>query len=295
MGCLKMNFYSENRLPRLSTGLGSAIQHLHYLPFGEEQIDQRLTSFNSRYTFSAKEKDIETGYSYFGARYYTSDLSIWLSVDPMSDKLPSLTPYNYCMNNPVKLIDPNGEIPWPIAKNFNNAIRQIISGMYRNFDGQFHGATDIVHNTNTGNISGGTVVATHNGVVTQSGKSKTAGNWIQITNGDIRTTYMHMENAPTQQIGDVINEGDQVGTVGNTGRSKGPHLHYQIEMYNEENKAWEKTNPVEGDPDKVDLNSDVILKDPQKYINYRDGKSQGSNENQPILLKEIEVKSSENQ
>ena len=46
----------------------------------EEQIDQRLTSFNSRYTFSAKEKDIETGYSYFGARYYTSDLSIWLSV-----------------------------------------------------------------------------------------------------------------------------------------------------------------------------------------------------------------------
>ena len=87
---------------------GSAIQHLHYLPFGEEQIDQRLTGFNSRYTFSAKEKDIETGYSYFGARYYTSDLSIWLSVDPMSDKYPSMTPYNYCNNNPVILVDPDG-------------------------------------------------------------------------------------------------------------------------------------------------------------------------------------------
>jgi len=103
-----MNFYSDNRLPGLSTGLGSAIQHLHYLPFGEEQIDQRLTNFNSRYTFSAKEKDIETGYSYFGARYYTSDLSIWLSVDPLSDKYPSLTPYNYCANNPVILVDPDG-------------------------------------------------------------------------------------------------------------------------------------------------------------------------------------------
>ena len=98
MGCLKINYASDTKLPavsdhastRLSTGLGSgtwitytdgeAIQHLHYLPYGEEQIDQRLTSFNSRYTFSAKEKDIETGYSYFGARYYTSDLSIWLSV-----------------------------------------------------------------------------------------------------------------------------------------------------------------------------------------------------------------------
>ena len=37
------------------------------------------------YTFSAKEKDAETGLSYFGSRYYSSDLSLWLSVDPMSD------------------------------------------------------------------------------------------------------------------------------------------------------------------------------------------------------------------
>ena len=61
------------------------------------------------HTFSAKEKDTETGLTYFGARYYSSDLSIWLSVDPMSDKYASLSPYNYCANNPIKLVDPNGE------------------------------------------------------------------------------------------------------------------------------------------------------------------------------------------
>ena len=61
------------------------------------------------FTFSAKEKDSETGLSYFGARYYSSDLSIWLSVDPMSDKYPSLSPYVYCAYNPVKLVDPEGE------------------------------------------------------------------------------------------------------------------------------------------------------------------------------------------
>ena len=44
-----------------------------------------------------------------GSRYYHSDLSIWLSIDPMSDKYPSLSPYNYCADNPVRLIDPNGE------------------------------------------------------------------------------------------------------------------------------------------------------------------------------------------
>ena len=42
-------------------------------------------------------------------KHYNSDLSIWLSVDPMSDKYPSTSPYTYCANNPVKLVDPNGE------------------------------------------------------------------------------------------------------------------------------------------------------------------------------------------
>ena len=80
-------------------------------------MNQRITytsSSSSRtlaemFTFSAKEKDAETGFSYFGSRYYSSDLSIWLSVDPMADKYPSLSPYAYCANNPIKLVDPNGE------------------------------------------------------------------------------------------------------------------------------------------------------------------------------------------
>ena len=87
---------------------GRTIQHLYYLPWGEDFVNQRTGSFSSMYTFSAKEKDTETGYSYFGARYYSSDLSIGLSVDPMSDKYPSLSPYVYCADNPVKLVDPNG-------------------------------------------------------------------------------------------------------------------------------------------------------------------------------------------
>jgi RHS repeat-associated protein len=52
--------------------------------------------------------DNETNYTYFGARYYDSDLSSWLSVDPLSDKYPSLSPYAYVANNPVILKDPNG-------------------------------------------------------------------------------------------------------------------------------------------------------------------------------------------
>ncbi len=47
-------------------------------------------------------------------RYYHSDLSIWLSVDPMADKYPSLSPYVYCGDNPVRLVDPNGREISPI-------------------------------------------------------------------------------------------------------------------------------------------------------------------------------------
>ena len=81
-----------------------------YLP----PVPCNLSPVTCIYTFSAKEKDTETGLSYFGSRYYSSDLSIWLSVDPMSDKYPSLSPYVYCANNPIKLVDPNGEEVNPI-------------------------------------------------------------------------------------------------------------------------------------------------------------------------------------
>jgi RHS repeat-associated protein len=94
----------------ITDSAGHAVQHLHYLPWGEDFVDQRINSFDGvRYTFSAKERDPETGLSYFGSRYYSSDLSIWLSVDPMAAKYPSLSPYTYCADNPVKLVDPNGD------------------------------------------------------------------------------------------------------------------------------------------------------------------------------------------
>ena len=88
---------------------GQPIQHLQYLPYGESYIDQRSSTFHERYTFTGKEKDSESGYYYFGARYFMPNLSIWNSVDPMADKYPSLSPYNYCAWNPMKLVDPNGE------------------------------------------------------------------------------------------------------------------------------------------------------------------------------------------
>jgi RHS repeat-associated protein len=79
------------------------------MPTCSHTTQYRSTSYSARYTFSGKERDEESGFSYFGARYYNSSYSIWLSVDPMADKYPSISPYAYCGNNPIKLVDPNGE------------------------------------------------------------------------------------------------------------------------------------------------------------------------------------------
>ena len=48
-------------------------------------------------------------YTYFGAKYMDHELmTMWLSVDPLADKYPRISPYAYCAWNPVKLVDPNG-------------------------------------------------------------------------------------------------------------------------------------------------------------------------------------------
>ncbi len=61
---------------------------------------------NTPYRFNAKEVDPETGLHYYGARYYNSNLSIWLSVDPILKHHES--PYAAFSNNPIMLIDPDG-------------------------------------------------------------------------------------------------------------------------------------------------------------------------------------------
>ncbi|MDR0970905.1 MAG: RHS repeat-associated core domain-containing protein [Bacteroidales bacterium] len=105
-------FYHTDHLGSSSYITNDAVQItqvLNYLPYGEMWIDVTTPhTFASPYKFNGKEKDEETDYNYYGARYYDSERISWLSVDPLSDKYPNLSPYAYCANNPVNLVDPDG-------------------------------------------------------------------------------------------------------------------------------------------------------------------------------------------
>jgi len=62
-----------------------------------------------KYDFTGKERDNETSYDYFGARYYDSRIGRWGQVEPLLDKYPSFSSYSYSANNPILYRDFNGE------------------------------------------------------------------------------------------------------------------------------------------------------------------------------------------
>ena len=76
-------------------------------------------------------------YSYFGARYYMSDVSVWLSVDPMREKYPYQSPYTYCGWSPIKIMDPNGTSEIVVLTGDENAKQETKNQMNRGFSEGF--------------------------------------------------------------------------------------------------------------------------------------------------------------
>lgn len=68
------------------------------------------------------------------------------------------------------------------------------------------------------------------GTVIIANYSSSAGNWVVINHGNgLVTKYMH-HSALTVSAGQVVAKGQQIGLVGTTGQSTGPHLHFQVEL-----------------------------------------------------------------
>jgi murein DD-endopeptidase MepM/ murein hydrolase activator NlpD len=80
---------------------------------------------------------------------------------------------------------------------------------------------------------GAAVLATAPGVVTRSEWSGAYGNWVEVAHDQgFHSRYAHLSQRKVAE-GDKIERGTEIGALGNTGRSTGPHLHYEI-MFKEE-------------------------------------------------------------
>ena len=78
-----------------------------YDPWGYE-LTGRAYIDTLKYKFTGKERDKESTYDYFGARYYDSRIGRWLQMEPLYDKYINFTPYLYSILNPIKYFDKNG-------------------------------------------------------------------------------------------------------------------------------------------------------------------------------------------
>lgn len=81
-----------------------------------------------------------------------------------------------------------------------------------------------------GAASGTAIVAPADGVVTFSGAKSGFGNFVQIDHGyGVETIYGHASTL-TVKKGQKVARGDRIATVGNTGYSTGPHVHYEVRV-----------------------------------------------------------------
>ena len=112
---------------------GTVVETNDYYPFGKritpppvaEPVDatsQSATSPN-RWLFSGKESQ---SFLYaniplldFGARMYNPTIARWTTSDPMSEKYYGISPYVYCLGNPISIIDPNGMDIWTMDEKGN--------------------------------------------------------------------------------------------------------------------------------------------------------------------------------
>jgi RHS repeat-associated protein len=92
---------------------GEIKEQKDYYPFGKEHENPNLITSTNRWGFSGKEKQTikDLGFLDFGARMLETEIGRWFVIDPLAEKYYSVSPYVYCMNNPLKYVDPTGKNP----------------------------------------------------------------------------------------------------------------------------------------------------------------------------------------
>ena len=97
--------------------------------------------------------------------------------------------------------------------------------------------------------NGTPIYAAHSGTVIVAGSVGKYGNVVYIDHGDgIQTRYGHMISAPSVRVGERVTAGQRIGSVGSTGRSTGPHLHFEVRRGTSSSAANGSTRDVDPMP-----------------------------------------------
>jgi RHS repeat-associated protein len=122
----------------------TVVESYDYDPWGL-LLEGRTLGSGTKEQFGAKERDSETGLTYFGARYYMPALGRWAAVDPATDGMPAWSPYNYVYDNPAMNTDPDGrqvvELVQTLVTEHPEFAKGIGRGVVANLAGSVHAIT----------------------------------------------------------------------------------------------------------------------------------------------------------
>jgi RHS repeat-associated protein len=107
--CVSRHVHWDNFLATTG-GPGQVVVAEDYDAWGQVEegrsVNQGMS--DTRYKYTGKERDVESLYDYFGARYYDSRIGRWFSVDPHFEDYISWSPYHFAADNPIKVVELDG-------------------------------------------------------------------------------------------------------------------------------------------------------------------------------------------
>lgn len=114
----------------------------------------------------------------------------------------------------------SGKFLWPVSTGGH------ITSPYGWRRGGFHQGVDISASTGTN------IIASDTGIVTKSAYHRTYGYYIVVDHGNSFSTLYAHNSKLLKKVGAKVEKGDVIALSGNTGRSTGPHLHFEIRVNN---------------------------------------------------------------
>lgn len=149
-----------------------------YYPYGMDIPVYSGTNPDNRYKYNNKEYENELSLNQYdyGARFYDPVIARWTTPDPSAEKYFPLSPYDYVADNPIKLIDPDGnDIINPqhmvlINKTLIRKMRQFDLAVARISDRNIHSYRFIITGGDRYKKDGHIYSATHNNIIRKAAK-----------------------------------------------------------------------------------------------------------------------------
>ena len=197
-----------------TTNVLEIIEESNYYPFGLKHSPSAVINGqpNYKYKYNGKELQDELGLNFYdyGARNYDPALGRWMNIDPLAEIYRRWSPYNYCVDNPIRFVDPDGMgIMDPIYGKTSMFSGYNLIGDDGKNDGKIHIVTDnsqsreIKKETEGGNkaidLSNKDVVTLNGGASTVQGVTKSVEAEEKDTASGAVDAGLHEEGGKTEK------------------------------------------------------------------------------------------------